>query len=71
MGDYNIDLLQHELANNEKNFATILFSNSFYPVIDKHSRITKSTATLLDNIFTNNVDSLHAPGLLYCDVSDH
>ena len=31
----------------------------------------KSSATLIDNILTNNLFSFHDTGLLYCDVSDH
>ena len=28
-------------------------------------------ATLIDNIFTNNLNNLCVSGLLFCDISDH
>ena len=35
------------------------------------SWITDMTATLIDNIFTNNVDGQIASGLVMADISDH
>ena len=35
------------------------------------TRITDTTATLIDNIFTNNVDCQIASGLVMADISDH
>ena len=35
------------------------------------TRITKETATLIDNIFTNNIDNILKTGILVNDVSDH
>ena len=33
--------------------------------------ITSNTATLIDNIFTNNLNNLSVSGLMFCDISDH
>ena len=42
------------------------------PLITKPTRITKSTATLIDNIFTNNANKTgHQSGILLNDISDH
>ena len=47
-----------------------MLSNSFYPAITKPTRITEYSATVIDNIFCNNLtDSL--TGIIYEDVSDH
>ena len=47
-------------------------SNSLYPLISKPTRITSSTATLIDNIFTNNLELNMNSGILYTDlISDH
>ena len=35
------------------------------------TRITDTTATLIDNIFTNNVDCRIASGLVMMDIADH
>ena len=42
-----------------------------YPSITKPSRITTSSATLIDNIFTNNIFNIQFSGLLCNDISDH
>ena len=35
------------------------------------TRITQNTATLIDNVFTNNTDNILKSGILVNDVSDH
>ena len=42
-----------------------------YPLISKPTRITSSTATLIENIFTNNLEQSMSSGILYTDLSDH
>ena len=49
----------------------MLSTNSMYPLISKPTRITSSTATLIDNIFTNNLEQSMSSGILYTDLSDH
>ena len=48
-----------------------LTSRGFYPLVSLPKRITDTTATLIDNIFTNNVDCQIASGLVMADISDH
>ena len=43
----------------------------FFPLITRPTRITSNTATLIDNIFTNNLNNLSVSGLMFCDISDH
>ena len=71
MGDFNIELLKFTKNDNTNNFMDVMFSSSFYPVISKPTRITKSTATLIDNIFFNSCDTKFRTGLLFTDLSDH
>ena len=56
MGDYNPDLLKHECHNPNEHFCNTMYSNSLIPLIYKPTRETDSTATLIDNIFTNHYD---------------
>ena len=49
----------------------MMFSLGLYPLIDKPTRITDHSATLIDNIFTNELDSNINSGLLISDISDH
>ena len=46
-------------------------SRMFFPLITRPTRITSNTATLIDNIFTNNLNNLSVRGLMFCDISDH
>ena len=42
-------------------------------MITKPTRVTETTATLIDHILTNNIDitSKHVQGILCTDISDH
>ena len=71
MGDFNINLLNCDMHQATNYFVNLLTSNSFFPLISKPTRITSSTATLIDNIFTNNLEFNMASGILYSDLSDH
>ena len=46
-------------------------AHSFYPLISKPTRITDQSATLIDNIFTNNLEKDLTSGLFYTHISDH
>ena len=48
----------------------ILQSNAFYPHINKPTRISNTSQTLIDNIFSN-VYFNSTNGILYSDISDH
>ena len=63
-GDFNIDLLKYESHAPTASFVNCLFSYSFFPFINKPTRITCETATLVDNIFTNDVSSR------FCTIAD-
>ena len=43
----------------------------FLPMITKPTRITAHSATLIDNIFTNNTTVSSKSGLIISDISDH
>ena len=59
MGDFNINLLNYDMHRQATNdFVNLLTSNSFFPLISKPTRFTSSTATLIDYIFTNNLEIL-------------
>ena len=68
MGDFNINILNSHPHNE---FINLMTSNSLYPLISKPTLITSSTATLIDNIFTNNLELNMNSGILYTDLSDH
>ena len=49
MGDFNLNLLDFAKVSNVSNFLDMFFSFGFYPLFNKPTRITKDSATLLDN----------------------
>ena len=70
LGDYNIDLLKLDHHQLTSNFYNILKSYNHIPLIYKPTRITHTSASLIDNIFTND-NSATLSGILLCDISDH
>ena len=50
-----------------------MFSNSLIPRITKPTRITATTATLIDTICNNDIlgEYNQLQGILYSDISDH
>jgi endonuclease/exonuclease/phosphatase family metal-dependent hydrolase len=73
MGDFNIDLLKSESCDYANRFIEQLFTSSFVPLITKPTRITEHTATIIDNIFTNNIEKVENSinGIIFTDISDH
>ena len=72
MGDFNLNLLNHHTHQLTAEFLDIMFGHMFFPLmITLPTRITAHTATVIDNIFTNNSDNHSLNGLLLLDISDH
>lgn len=72
MGDYNINLLNADTHPPTQEFIDSCFTYSFFPVISKPSRVTQFSATLIDNIITNDIsNSTSHQGLFLVDISDH
>ena len=73
LGDYNIDLIHCETHNSTAEFYDMMSSFSFIPLITRPTRITPTSASLIDNIFTNDhinlINSLQ--GILVTDITDH
>lgn len=69
-GDFNVNLLNPGEHKGTTDFINTFYNITLFPVIVKPSRITTTSATLIDNIFTNKMDQLDA-GLLITDISDH
>ena len=73
LGDYNINLLNIDSHNPTNEFIELMYSHNFFPLVSRPTRIMQSSATLIDNIFTNNIDdtNLSLNGILVTDISDH
>ena len=69
---HNIDLLKTATHHNTQHFLETNVSEGMFPTILRPTRITKSTATLLDNIFIN--EELYASDMTHIildNISDH
>ena len=71
MGDWNINLLNTSSVANINDFLNIMYNNSFRPLINRPTRITKCSISLIDNIFTNVYAKQISSGILYDDTTDH
>ena len=73
LGDTNISLLNHSTHTETANYIDLLYSNAFIPLINRPTRITNHSASLIDHIFTNNLrhDILKHQGILVTDITDH
>ena len=73
LGDINIDFLKTDEHSPTSSFVDTLYSYNVFPLITKPTRVTKTSATLIDHILTNNLDSesRHKQGILCTDISDH
>ena len=73
MGDYNINILNNEVHSQTSDFIDLMYSYSLVPLINRPSGITNNPATLIDNIFSNNLHDLHksTQAILVTHISDH
>lgn len=70
-GDFNIDLIKFDVHTPTTDFVNCIFSHAFMPTVNKPTRVTEYTATLIDNIITNVNLSNSLSAIIYADVSEH
>ena len=66
-----MDLMKHNGNRGIQEFMDIMFNAGLHPVISKPTRITSSTNSLIDNIFTNSINDNIYSGLLINNLSGH
>ena len=71
LGDFNINLLNCANHPASENFLNMLNSNYLLPYILQPTRVTDSSATLIDNIFANTFNFNALSGNLVTKISDH
>ena len=71
MGDFNVDLLHNTDGGVMPDVLGEFMAGGFYPLISLPTRITDTTATLIDNIWTNNLQAEIVSGLVTVRLSDH
>ena len=70
--DHNLDLLKLNTHKHTQRFYEIMLENNLLPTITRPTRITQSSATLIDNIFmSKNLHRFFELAILLEDISDH
>ena len=70
--DHNLDLLKYEQHKPTQSFMEMLHEVNMIPTITKPTRITTSSATLIDNIFINiELCASTISGIIEDNISDH
>ena len=68
-GDFNIDILTHNSNRGIKYFLDTMYEIGLYPLIDRPTRISNQSFSLIDNIFTNVTN--YNITILINDITDH
>ena len=70
--DHNMDLLKSSIHKQTNDFTEMLLDNGMVPTITKPTRISKTTATLIDNILiSEDLQEKFSSGILIDNSSDH
>lgn len=69
LGDFNIDISRDGPIIND--FMNTIHSSSFTPTINRYTRVTHSSKSIIDNIITNIQNSRLESGVVVTDISDH
>ena len=70
-GDFNIDLLKIKEKKHYNDYFDNIISYGFFPKITLLTRISDHSCTLIDNIFSNNIELRDTSGILMNKLSDH
>ena len=70
-GDFNLNLLKHSSNQACQNIIDIASSYGYIQIVSRPTRITDHSATLIDHIYTNNLEDTISCNVLTTDLSDH
>ena len=71
VGDLNCDVSKVSLDPHTRQ---LIFLSSLYQIdqlIDKPTRVTDTSATMIDLVLTNVKENIHASGVIHLEISDH
>ena len=71
LGDFNVDLLKFDSHSGTREYYDLLSANGFRPLIYQPSRVSARSATLIDNIFINDIETFSNGGNITTSISDH
>ena len=71
LGDFNIDLLKCEKVSSYDKFYNLMTCYGYLPQIINPSRITGSSSTIIDNIYSNCLNYKLKSGNILISLSEH
>ena len=72
VGGLNINSLNYSKSTHVRDFLNFVFQNGICPVINRPTRVTKWSATIIDHILKNTLrDSNIQSGIIKTNISDH
>ena len=71
MGDFNINLLNYNSHSETNNFINLIISHYLLPHTLHPTRVTDHSAAIIDNTFSNSLESDTPSGSLLSQISDH
>ena len=72
VGDLNINSFDYDNNALVKNFFNLIFQSGFLPLIQRATRVTRTTATAIDHIITDAIlESTMHSGIIKANISDH
>ena len=71
MGDQNINLLNYKNHGDTMQYLDTLFSYQHLPLITLPTRITPTSATVIDSITTTHKADFYDAGIIEASLSDH
>ena len=71
VGDFNQDLIKHDDDMDCQNLIESAHNHGFAQIVSRPTRITEHSATLIDHVYTNDLDTALSCNILTVDLSDH
>ena len=71
IGDINCDLLQKDPSYHTKRLIQVTQAYNLHQHVDKPTRVTQSTSTLIDCVFTSNSSKVEKCEVIHVTLSDH
>ena len=71
VGDYNINVAKQTSDTKVCNYVNEVYSSGCLSLINKPTRITATSATSLDHIYTNSFHRVALAGIITLNISDH
>ena len=72
VGDLSINSLDCSINTNIRDFFNLVFQDGVFPILNRPTRVTKSSATIIDHVLTNTIiDSEVRSDIIKTNISDH